>query len=205
MLRHSWKTGLVVLSVLATVSVTQAVELAGNDRDGVVLGLVVGHGWNAIHVSDMNTAAEETNHMSAINGALKFGWAWNDALVGFIGMSGWTRSVRQDIIPASATNLNFLAELYYYPGGRGFWLKGGGGVGSLDYFSNTATPDTNIKFKASGFAVTFGTGFEVRWSDHYGLGISYDYTRLDLNDFGTFSGANSGNQVLAVSIMWYGS
>ncbi len=202
---RNWKPIVLALLVLLGANQALALDLGGHDRDGFVFGLVVGHGWNAIHTADINGESQGTNHMAAFNGALKFGWAWNDALVGFIGMSGWSRGANQDTAPASATNLNLLAELYYFPGGRGFWLKGGAGAGSLDYFLNAAEPGGNIVFKESGYALTFGTGFEVRLRGRYGVGLSYDYTRLDINDFGNITGARTGNQVIAVSILMYGS
>jgi len=196
---------LLVLVSLVPLANAKALELRGNDRDGFVFSAGIGHGWNTVHVAEMNGMARDPNHMSTVIGAVKFGWAWNDELVGFVGMSGWSRSLFQNVDPASATNLNGLVELYYYPQGGGFWLQGGAGVGSLDYFLNAADPSQVTVFKESGFAFTVGAGYEARISDRYGVGISYGYTRLNINNFGNFVGTNNGNQVVAVNLFVYGS
>lgn len=204
MSKRTVELAIVIMLALGSVSQVKALDIKGNDRDGVVFGAAMGHGWNTVHVAEMSGMARDPDHMSTVIGALKFGWAWNDELVGFVGVSGWSRSLFQNIDPASATNLNGLIELYYYPGGGGFWLKGGVGAGSLDYFLNSADPARRTVFKESGFAFTVGTGYEIRFSDRFGVGLSYDYTRLDINNFGNFVGANTGNQVIAVNLFVYG-
>jgi len=200
-----WQPVLAFIFVFGQIPMAGAIDLDGIDRDGVVFGTSMGHGWNTVHVSDMNGMARNPNHMSTVIGAVKLGWAWNDELVGFVGVSGWSRSLFQRITPASATNLNGLVELYYYPRGGGLWIKGGLGAGSLDYYMNPALPEDRVVFKESGFAFTLGTGFEVRFSERYGVGISFDYTRLDISDFDNFVGASTGNQVVAVNLFVYGS
>ena len=191
---------LLILSLTATAGM--ALDLGGHDRDGVVIGLTMGHGWNSIALTDGNGNNRETGDVSTFTGAFKVGWARSDKLVGFIGISGWKRSFRQDITPSTATNLNFLTELYFFPTGQGFWAKGGIGAGSLDYYANTADPLNRIQFKESGFTYTVGAGYEFR-AGQTGVGIAYDYTKVDLGDYGGITGASVDNHVLAFSLHWY--
>jgi len=191
---------LMIITLMA--SAAAALDLGGHDRDGVVIGLTLGHGWNSIQLTDGNGDFRDTGDVSAFTGAFKVGWARNDHLVGFVGVSGWKRSFNQQITPSSVTNLNFLAELYFFPTGQGFWAKGGVGTGSLDYYVNTADPLNRIDFREGGFTYTVGAGYEFR-AGQTAIGIAYDYTKVDMGDFDAITGASVDNHVLAMSLHWY--
>jgi len=173
----------------------------GHNRDGMVIGLTLGHGWNSVQLTDDGGIYRDTGDLSTFTGAFKLGWARSDKLVGFIGISGWTRSFYQYIAPASATNINFLAEIYWFPTGEAFWAKGGIGTGSLDFYVNTA--EGPIVFNEGGFTYTVGAGIEFRVTDAMAVGIAYDYTNIDMGDFGDITGASAVNHVLAMSFHWY--
>jgi opacity protein-like surface antigen len=179
-----------------------ALDLGGHDRDGVVVGLTLGHGWNGVNFETTDGRGAEDD-ISAFTGAFKVGWARSDQLVGFIGLSGWKRSYVQNITPATATNFNFLAELYWYPRGGGFWIKGGLGTGYLDLYVNTALPADRIEFREGGLTTTVGAGYEFRATGTTAFGIAYDYTHVDMGDFGEIRNASTGNHVLAFSFTWY--
>ncbi len=191
-----------VLMLLLVAGSALALDLGGHDRDGMVIGLTLGHGWNSVQLTDGQGDNRDTGDMSAFTGAFKLGWARSDKLVGFVGISGWKRSFYQNIAPASATNFNFLAEIYFYPTGQGMWVKGGIGSGSLDFYVNTALVEDRIQFKEGGFTYTVGAGYEFR-AGAAALGIGYDYTKVDMGDFGEVTGANVVNHVLAMTIHWY--
>jgi len=180
-----------------------ALDLGGHDRDGVVVGLTLGHGWNGVELTDGNGINRDTGDLSAFTGALKVGWARNDQLVAFVGLSGWKRSFAQDITPSSATNLNLLAELYFYPRGQGFWVKGGVGTGSLDFYVNAPLPENRITFKEGGFTYTVGAGYEFRVAPEMAVGFAYDYTNIGMGDFGAITDAATVNQVFAMSFHYY--
>ncbi len=180
-----------------------AMDLGGHDRDGVVFGLDQGHGWNSVQFTGADGNQFDTGDVSTFSGAFRLGWARNDNLVGFVGISGWKRSLYQSIAPASTTNLNFLAEVYYYPRGEGFWVNGGIGTGSIDFYVNAALPENRILFKEGGFTYTLGAGYEFRASDALAFGISYKYTDIDMGDFGNITAAGATNHVLAMTFHFY--
>lgn len=186
-----------------TASAASALDLGGHDRDGMVIGLNLGYGWNSVQLTDSNGLNRDTGDIDTFSGAFKIGWARSDNLVGFIGISGWKRSFYQSLAPASVTNFNFLAEIYYYPSGGGLWVKGGIGTGSLDFYVNTPRPENRLNFREGGFTYTFGTGYEFRVTDAMAFGLSYDYTVVEMGDFDGISDVSTVNHVVGININWY--
>ncbi len=203
MTRITRNSVLLVLIFALTAPSAFAFGGGGHDRDGMVIGLTLGHGWNSLQLTDGSGRERDTGDMSTFTGAFKLGWARSDNLVGFIGISGWTRSFYQNIAPASATNFNFLAEIYWYPTGGGFWGKGGIGSGSTDFWVNSYSDLNALSFKEGGFTYTLGAGYEFRVSDAMAFGLAYDYTKIDMGDFGEITGANTVNHVLGINLNWY--
>ena len=177
-----------------------ALDLGGHDRDGMVLGLDLGYGWNGVDY-DLGELSVE-HDVEAFTGGFKIGWARSDKLVGFIGLSGWKRSYNVGV-PATATNFNFAAEVYWYPTGQGFWAKGGLGAGSLDLYVNTVLTENRIDEKGSGLLTTLGVGYEFRVSGTAAFGFAYDYTRVDVGDLGPAADAVTENHVFAMTLRWY--
>ncbi|MDX2472949.1 MAG: outer membrane beta-barrel protein [Candidatus Krumholzibacteria bacterium] len=203
MARSHFQNLLLVLLLIMVPTATLALDLGGHDRDGVVIGLDLGHGWNSVQFTDTDGVALDTGDISTFTGAFRVGWARNDNLVGFVGISGWKRSNYQSFAPASTTNLNFLAEVYYYPRGEGFWVKGGIGSGSIDFYVNTAATENRINFKEGGFTYSLGAGYEFRASDALAFGISYSYTDIDMGSFGDITAAGADSHFLAMSFNFY--
>ncbi len=194
---------LLVMSAIFVAPTARALDLGGHDRDGVVIGLNMGYGWNHVNLMDGAGVNRNTGDLTTFSGDFRLGWARNDHLIGSLALSGWKHSFIQNIAPASATNLNFLAEVEFFPTGQGLWLKGGIGVGSLDFYVNTADPLNRILFKESGLTYALGAGYEFRVSDSTGFGINYDYTYVDLGDFAGITGAAVVNHVVGISLRWY--
>ena len=202
MRRISLRITLLIL-LIAACPATVLADLGGHDRDGVVVGFEMGHGWNSVQMTSSDFGELDTGDLSTFTGAFRVGWARSDNLVGFIGISGWKRSFSQGLVPSTATNLNFLVELHYFPRGEGFWVKGGVGSGSLDLWVNAPVEANRIDIKESGFTYTLGAGYEFRVSEQVAFGLCYDYTNINMGDFETFTDASTTNQVLAISINYY--
>jgi hypothetical protein len=157
-----------------------ALDLGGHVRDGTVVGLNFGVGWNKVKF----TAADrdgESGTEDAFSGGARVGWAKSDNVIYSLGFYGWKRSY-SGITPVSVTALNFLAEISWFPRGEGFWVRGGIGGGSLDL--TVRLPAGMAVGKESGWNYALGAGYEFRVSDGTALGLAYDFRYVDIGAIG---------------------
>lgn len=190
-----------MIFLLAGALPASALDLGGHDRDGVVVGLLFGHGWNEVSWKNAEGQEVKTDNLSAFNGAFRVGWARSEYIMASIGMNGWRRSFNQNFVPASASYYSFLLEVHVFPRGEGLWLKGGLGRGSLDLDIND--PIRRRIIKESGFAWTVGAGYEFRVSDSTAFGISYDFQNTGVGDFAGFADTQVNSHALSLSINYY--
>ena len=171
---------LTAVLLAATALPAHALDLGGHDRDGTVVGLNFGVGWNKV---DFTTADGdgESGTEDAFAGGARVGWAKNDNLIYSLGFYGWKRSY-SGLTPVSVTALNFLAEISWFPRGEGFWLRGGIGGGSLDL--TIRLPQGMAVGKESGWNYALGAGYEFRVSDGTALGLAYDFRYVDIGSVG---------------------
>lgn len=177
-----------------------ALDLGGHDRDGVVIGVNLGAGWNKVETKFEGTDLS-TDYMSTFTGGLRVGWARSDYLVGSLGVYGWKRSYYQQYTPFTVTDFNFLAELSWYPRGEGFWIKGGVGGGTFDV--TITTPAAKTTHQAGGWSYTIGAGYEIRVSDGAALGLAYDLRYLDAGDFEFFEGTSTTSHNASLNLAFY--
>ncbi len=195
-------TILVATATLAAAGAS-ALELGGHDRDGTVVGLTFGHGWNSVDFTQEGQPRNSSDTISAFTGGARVGWARSDNLIASIGIYGWKRSFFNNILPVSAYTFSFMLEGYFFPRGEGFWIKGGIGRGTLDFSATAALPQDSINFQESGWAYSTGAGYEFRVSDGTAVGLSYDLIYINVGDFGGFSDTNSISHNLSLNFHFY--
>ncbi len=178
-----------------------ALDLGGHDRDGTVIGLNFGCGWNKLSSEDRDGTKSETGTDTAFTGGLSIGWARNDNLIGSIGIYGWQQDLYQGITPVEISTFNFLAEVAWFPRGEGFWLKGGVGGGTLDVYA--VFPVSTVNFQEGGWVFTGGAGYEFRVSDGAALGVAYDYRTISVGDSEFLNGATASTHALTFSMRFY--
>jgi opacity protein-like surface antigen len=198
------RTFLAFVLLVVTTSSAFAIDLGGHDRDGTVFGLTLGYGWNSIQVTPTGKPAVDSGNIGTFSGGARIGWAPSDYFIGSIGFYGWKKSYyTYNYNSTSASVYHFLLEGAWFPRGEGFWLKGGIGIGTMDFNATAPLAINSIIFNESGMTLVAGAGYEFRVSDGAAFGISYDYIYLPVGDFAGFTDVSSTSHNLSLSINFY--
>ncbi len=201
--RFQVRTAFIVTTLLLVMaSSASAIDLGGHDRDGTVIGLTLGYGWNSVEFTGEDGLSRDTGTIDSFNGGFRVGWAPSDYFIASIGMYGWKRSYRS-LTTFSIKNYAFMLEGYFFPLGEGFWIKGGVGRGTVDFFGQAALPQNNLIFNETAWSWSTGAGYEFRVSDGAGIGISYDVLYIPLGDFDTVTDVSSLTQSVSLNIHFY--
>ena len=78
---------------LVTAVPAVALDLGGHVRDGVVVGLLLGGGWNTVDYQVKGETPQSIKTGSAFSGGVNVGWARNEYLVGSLGMYYWKKDL----------------------------------------------------------------------------------------------------------------
>jgi len=192
----------IVMTFLLTASLPAfAMDLGGHDRDGVVVGLDLGYGWNTVEFNNAEGQKISTGSIETFNGGFQVGWAPSDNFIGSIGFNGWRRSFSQNLVPISARYYSFMVEGYFFPRGEGFWIKGGIGRGTMDLTMNH--PQRIYNINEAGLALTTGAGYEFRVADTTALALAYIYQHTDVGDFGDGTDTTVGSHSVSLTIHFY--
>jgi hypothetical protein len=190
--RTAARSTLLLLSILLAAAPASALDLGGHDRDGVVVGLGLGIGWNKYEFSLPERGPVDTGYQDSFAPMLSVGWARSDYFIASLSLTGWSKSFYQSLTPISAKSLVFMADVAWFPRGEGFWLKGTLGLGDLDLSATTATEFLSVK--DTGMLYGFGAGYEFRVSGQAAFGLSYDARFLTLDAMDQFGEVKTINQ-----------
>lgn len=197
-------TLLVAVLLMVAASSAFAIDLGGHDRDGTVIGLTLGHGWNSVQFTPANGVASDSGNVSSFTGGFRVGWASSDYFIASIGMYGWRKNYYTvNYTSTSATNYHFILEGYFFPRGEGFWIKGGIGRGTLDFNATAPLQEDSIIFNERGWTLSTGAGYEFRISDGAAIGICYDFLYLPVGDFGNITDVSTTSHNLSLNIHFY--
>jgi hypothetical protein len=194
------------LGALPLLSVpASGLELGGHDRDGVTVGLQLGAGWNKMDYSvrdgEGQLIRQETGTSADFSGGISVGWARSDALMASLGIYGWKEGGWIVGNPLTASTMHFLAELHWFPGGQGFWIKAGAGAGTLDF--SLVTPLQRVTFQKGGWNFSGGAGYELRVTDTAAFGIAYDLRYLTVGAFEGLEDTSTLSHNLSASLRYY--
>ena len=191
-------TSLIVLLICAPAA---AMDLGGHDRDGVVIGLGLGIGWNKYEFQLPGGLPVETGWEDSFAPMLSVGWARSDYFIASLSLTGYKKSFYQNITPMSARSMVFLFDVAWFPRGEGFWIKGVIGAGDLD-LSITGIEEIH-SIKDTGLTYGVGAGYEFRVADQAAFGLSYDARWLTLDEFDQFGETKTINQSASLFIRFY--
>ena len=188
---------------------TAAVAGHSHVRDGMVYGLYVGGGWTTLSATDItqNPPLErESDTSSDITGGLRLGYcpskqfSWGIDISGWTGHDGWSGEAESDNF--KATVYWILAQGHWYPGGGGFYLRGGIGLGSVGI--KITDPSYTVSETTSGLGWTLGAGYEFRLSPKFALGALYDFRGADVGELTTvYDDVSASTQSFTVTLTWY--
>ena len=202
MLRSRTPILLIVMTfMMAATLPAMALELGGHIRDGVVVGLDFGYGWNNVKFKDTEGAEVSTGDIETFNGGFQVGWAPNDNFFGSIGMNGWRRNYNTLAGNIDGRYYSFMLEGYFFPRGEGFWIKGGIGRGTLDL--TFIPPGERYNINEKGLALTTGAGYELRVADTTAVALAYIYQHTDVGDFGGGTDTTVRSHVASLTIRFY--
>jgi|GEM_PF-1925474 len=181
-----------------------ALDLGGHDRDGVVVGVNLGAGWNSLEAtvpSDDGPVTGETGTQLDFSGGVNVGWARNDYFIASLGVYGWKEQFWLRGDPLSITTFHFLAELCWFPRGEGFWVKGGIGAGTLDFYWSTIPQVKQAQKGGTNYVA--GAGYEFRVADTAAVGFAYDYRYLTVGEFEGLSDTKVHSHNASLSLRFY--
>lgn len=201
MTMRSFSFGTILWGLLGiTCLPASALDLGGHDRDGTVIGGNVGLGRNDVQYFTPAFAGT-TDPQIDLCGGLSLGWADSDAMLISLAIYGWKEGFQGQGEQMTVTAFNGLAELTWFPGGEGFWIRGGFGIGYMD-FALARLPYL-IEFKETGWAWSAGLGYELRIQPNVAAGLAYDYRKLQVDAFPDLDMTDARSHCLTVNLRFY--
>jgi len=167
------RLGFAVLTAILTLATTSVAQAGSHphERDGVLLGFNLGAGTAGVNFTGVDSDRE-----GGFAGGLRVGYAFTPELA--VGLDGtfWSKEVDNETWSFDVG----AASLTYYPGAGGFFVRGGVGVGTMEF----KTESGGVTFSASddGFGFLLGTGYEWRLSQKFALGPEIDYSYAKVSD-----------------------
>jgi opacity protein-like surface antigen len=192
--------GTIVLAAFS-VSCANALDLGGHDREGVTLGLSGGVGWSSY---TFDLAAEEvtTDAEAALSGGLSLGWARDDRWLVSLSFAGWRKEFDQETTPITVRNFHVLADVTWFPGGEGIWIRAGAGLANVDF---TVRPGGDrIAVQGNGWSAVLGAGWEYRATEMVAVGLGYELRTLDLGEFDALGETSGHTHTVALTLRYYG-
>jgi hypothetical protein len=178
-----------------------AMELGGHERDGTVIGLDLGYGWNTVKFTNTDGQEVSSGSIDAFNGGFQVGWAPNDNFIGSIGMNGWRRNYYTQAGNFDTRYYSFNLEGYWFPRGEGFWIKGGIGYGTVEL--TLVAPARIYNVNSGGMSLGTGVGYEFRIADSTALALAYIYQYTNVGDFEGGTDTTVSNNSVSLTFHFY--
>src|SRR6185503_14193601 len=152
------RIALIAILLLAVSVVAQACQWP-HERDGIVLGFGLGAGTGGLDYTGISSDRE-----GGFAGGLRLGYGFTPELAAGIEGTFWTKEVDGQTWTFDVG----AATLTCYPGAKGFFVRGGIGVGTLEF----ETEQAGVTYSASddGFGFLLGAGYEWRLTRKFALG-----------------------------------
>jgi len=175
------RIGTVVLSSVLLVLGLTGSAAAGkwpDERQGFFLGLNIGGGTAGVDVpaTEPDLGISDTDREGGVAGNFRIGYAFQDQFGVGLETSGWAKEVDGEWWGYSVSGLGFT----FWPGGKGFLIRGVIGSGSVSY--STESGGVTTTKSDSGLGLSGGIGYDIRLTKKFAIGPQIDYSWADVND-----------------------
>src|SRR5580765_3040464 len=147
-------------------------------RDGFYLGLGVGGGTGAASISGNGFSASSNRQGGAV-GSVRLGWSVMPQLSVGVESNSWARTESGTTVSMGVAT---FGATYYPSTTQGFFVRSGIGFGNERVSVNQSNASGSAS--QSGFGFTAGTGYEMRLTQHWGIGPAVDYGYVNVKDQG---------------------
>jgi len=166
------------------------------ERRGLMLGFNVG-GANAVLAYDRFGTAIEREIEGGSGAAVRVGIGLSNSVV--LGLEGHGISKKDG--PEELSAGAGLVTLTWYPGGGGFFLRGG--VGTAQATLLLAAPVGADWVEREGDAGLLGIGYEWRLGRQFALGIALDAVGIEYQDLPGFEDTTLGFGSASLQLNWF--
>jgi len=164
-------------------------------RDGFYLGLGVGGGTGAASISGNGFSASSNRQGGAV-GSVRLGWSVMPQLSVGVESNSWARTESGTTVSMGVAT---FGATYYPSTTQGFFVRSGIGFGNERVSVNQSNASGSAS--QSGFGFTAGTGYEMRLTQHWGIGPAVDYGYVNVKDQGFNISSNYVN--FTAQMNWY--
>jgi hypothetical protein len=161
---------LIVLLVLS-LAVPATAGQWPHERDGFALGFNFGAG-------SASTSGEDDDAGGGIAWSFRAGWAFDDQFLVGLENTSWFNDTFFGGWTLSSYKLNFT----WYPGAKGWFVRGGFGVGVAELSLINLFGSGSVDISESGGSFGLGAGHEWRLTRRFALGAAMDYYTIDLDN-----------------------
>jgi hypothetical protein len=186
----------VILAIFALIPVLTAGDALAakyeHVRDGFLIGISLGGGSADLNFEDEAGRSVETDRESGGAGDFRVAYAIQPECALGVEASGWTKEVDGGTWTFSV----FAAAVTYYPGAKGFFVRGGVGAGNIEF--ETRSEGVTITASDGGFGALGAIGYEWRLTKKFALGPQAEFAYMSVGD-----GVTANYFAGSASLNWY--
>jgi hypothetical protein len=187
-----------ILILLAALSGRVMAGEFEHERKGLVIGFNLGGGSSTLEYTILGTKVEREIE-SMFGGIGRIGYGVSDHVVLGLEGHGWGKTNTNVDVQSVMT----LLTVTWYPGGGGFFLRGGVGGGAANITLTDSPGIINWQERDAEGAVGFGLGYEWRLGRQFALGLALDARALVFEDLPLYKETVFGNGIASMQLNWY--
>ena len=199
--RRIWLRAPLVVLTLVLLTALAATARAGefpNERKGPVLGFNLGTGGGKFEFERLGVKVDK--ELDGVFGGIgRIGYGVSNSVI--ISLEGHLFDKSNSEVDVQGVDT--LLMLTWYPGGGGFFLRGGLGGGAANVKLLGPPHLIDWEERESEEAGGFGLGYEWRLGRQFALGVALDVQVMRFDDLLLFKDTYLGHGAMSVQLNWY--